>query len=66
MWKPPPDYSEHVETAPKLGGAGFFGEYVTFLLKNVLGWVFILGSFVLGPAESGGSSLRWTVPITEG
>ena len=28
-------------------------RYALFILKNILGWVFILGSFVLGPAIPG-------------
>src|SRR3954469_9908020 len=41
--------------APRLGGgAGFFADYFWFLVKNVVGWIFILLAFLLGPVPGPG------------
>jgi hypothetical protein len=55
MWSQPQATDDEPQATPQLGGGpGFFADYFWFLLKNLVGWVFVLASFVLGPVPGPG------------
>ena len=52
--EPPSRIWEEVEAAPRLGGSAFFADWFGFLLKNLLGYVFLGLAVVLGPLPGPG------------
>lgn len=50
------------EPPPRLGGGpAFFADYFWFFLKNILGWLFIASSAVLGPVPGPGGIVAFLI-----
>jgi hypothetical protein len=62
MWNPPAEPADQPQGDPKLGGnPGFFAEYFWFMVRNLVGLVFVVGAMVLGPLPGPGGIVLFLI-----